>query len=304
VTLKRLGYLLFRSAVRCWWTLEGGRHMTVMGQPLVFHPRTSVPSHRHMRLPRGPSRSRIVRYADFVQMHACCWYCESLERSARPFIVDVGAHHGAYAVVLGNLISEKGGRVLAIEPDPDNANILRWNIRRNNLSDRVVVEQVACPETVGTRRLVQMGDQSFLVPDQPAGPARRGVETSRARTKEKAIEVSVTTLRELLVWKYGAPRVDLLIIDVEGAELAVLRGFPWGQIQVGRIFCELHRNEWHKFGYGPEEFAEFLRARELRSLDMYFQEYDLVPTERYIGPCCLVPATESAEGSRRIATKR
>jgi len=40
--------------------------------------------------------------------------------------------------------------------------------------------------------------------------------------------------------KYSLTTVDILIIDVEGAELNVLRSIHWKECRFGRIFCELH----------------------------------------------------------------
>jgi len=269
--LKRLVYRVCLRVLRTAWSLRGGRRVVLMGRRFTFAPATVLPTHRHMRLPREGAKSHIVRYTDFVQMHACCRYIESLVEP--PTIVDVGAFHGAYAIVLGKMVQEKGGRVIAVEPNPSARQTLEWNVQANGLRDTVVVEPVACSEIDGTSAFSLFADQSQL------GSAASG----------ERIEVPVRRLQTLL-HRYSASRVDLMIIDVEGAELPVLRGFPWGQVSVGQIFCELHPNEWRHFGYEPEDFVAFLRDRRLRCVDMYFQDYtETIPTDGYIGPCWLAP---------------
>lgn len=87
--------------------------------------------------------------------------------------------------------------------------------------------------------------------------------------------------------KDGLPRVDLMIIDCEGAELLVLATIPQDKVTVDRIFCELHSYKWREFGYGPNDDVKFLNDYRLRCGDMYFKEHTTFPNEEYIGPCCL-----------------
>jgi hypothetical protein len=63
--------------------------------------------------------------------------------------------------------------------------------------------------------------------------------------------------------------LDLLIVDVEGAELPVLNGFPWETVRIEKIFVELHPYAWKDFGYGGDEFRSFLEEKGFRCLDMY-----------------------------------
>jgi hypothetical protein len=87
------------------------------------------------------------------------------------------------------------------------------------------------------------------------------------------MEVDMTTLRDLLS-KHGVECLDLLLIDVEGAELRVLQGFPWEIVSVARIFCELHPYAWRDFGYCSRQVKAFLTEHGLACTDIFFQEYD------------------------------
>jgi len=82
------------------------------------------------------------------------------------------------------------------------------------------------------------------------------------------------------------------MIDVEGAELNVLRGFPWEIMRPGRIFCELHPYAWKEFGYTGEDFMDFLKQHGYRCFDMYFREYTEFTSDDYIGPTVFVPRDE------------
>ena len=101
--------------------------------------------------------------------------------------------------------------------------------------------------------------------------------------------VAVITLERLLQ-KYDVKKVDLLIIDVEGAELPVLGSFPWQSASVEKIFYELHPYAWKDFDYCAEDFRKFLRDHGYRCFDMYFQEHNIFKSAAYIGPSILVPS--------------
>jgi len=259
---------------RLWWSLRGGRRVTIFRQLIDLAPGTVFPLSRRFPLPSGESRSRIVGYGDFVQMHAAVRHLEACLEP--PVVVDVGAHHGAYAVTLGKIVQSRGGTVLALEPNPESFAVLVENVRRNGLTATVRCEMLAAGEEAARKNLVRDGSQSRLtIGGEPGAGA-----------------VDVVALGPLLAAS-GLRRVDLLLIDVEGAELLVLRGFPWGEIPVAMALCEMHPYAWKDFGYDGETMAGYLRERGLRCLDMYLREHRTFAHEGYLGPTLLL-----AKGAR------
>ena len=103
-----------------------------------------------------------------------------------------------------------------------------------------------------------------------------------------SVPVEAITMRFLLD-KHGIRSVDLLIIDVEGAELPVLRGFPWETADVKKIFCELHPYAWSSFDYKGEDMRQFLSDYSFVCFDMYFQKHTDFDKDAYIGPTLFVP---------------
>lgn len=271
MTVKRLIYQNWLGLCRLWWNICGGRRVRAFGQSLRLVPSTSWLDHRKLRYPKRPFPCGIVRYVDFVQMNAICRLALELDES--PTIVDVGAFHGEYAVLLGKMVQSKRGKLIAIEPNPESFRILERNVRLNNLERTVFCESVAVSDTSGKQVLSLDGSQSQV--GSSAGVA-----------------VRTATLDELLA-KHGIARVDLMIIDVEGAELSVLRSFPWTTTSVGTIFCELHPNDWHVFGCTGDRFWEFLETHHFRCIDMYLTEHKRIEGTSYIGPTMLIPASAS-----------
>lgn len=252
---------------RLLWRIRGSRSIVALGCKLRVSPSTIFPSYRKLRLPRGKYLSEIVKYGDFVQFHAICSRIALMKES--PIIVEVGAHHGAYAVVIGKLVKEMGGKVLAIEPNPESYRILKNNVELNGLVGTVTCINVAITEATGPVNIVLEGSQSSIRDD--AG-------------RRDFVTVPGLPLADVLA-NCAITSVSLLLVDVEGAELAVLRSFPWDIASVQTIFCELHPYAWSQFGYSAEEIQNFLKAKGYRCLDMYLREYAAFEEERYIGPC-------------------
>ena len=250
-----------------YWHLVGGRHVRVFGRPFTFTASTTFPSYRTHPLPAGSHKSRIVRHGDFVQAHALA---DFIHQANRPLtVVEVGAHHGAYAVLLGKLLRKHGGRLIALEPNPNAFDTLCQNIELNDLANIVTCIKAGVSDSPGELSISDQGSQSHLV----AGG--------------QGELVMVKTLAQILL-EQDVRTVDLLLIDVEGAELPVLSGFPWEELPLPRIFCEHHPYAWRDYGYTGQDFSNFLLTKSLRCIDMYFTEHKIFSSSDYIGPTLLM----------------
>ena len=264
--IKSVLYLWIMVPLRIIWLVTGFRRIRAFENMFHVTPDTIFPSYRQLRLPRGGCYSDIVRYCDFVQLHAVCSMVQKIKHA--PIIVEVGAHHGAYAIVLGKLVQERGGKIIAVEPDPDSFAVLKANVRLNRLQEIVICEQAAISDRKG---------QAYFVVNATEG------HISGSYSSQGGCLVETLTLAELLE-KHAISAVDLLMIDVEGAELPVLRSFPWEDVKLGKIMCELHPYAWADFGYTGDDMMKFLSEHKIRCYDMYFQRYDEFSSESYIGP--------------------
>ena len=140
--------------------------------------------------------------------------------------VDIGAHSGYFSLLAANLVGP-AGIVLAVEPSPKAILELKRNIEVSKLNN-VIVEGVACGDASGPTFLYLHDDSNSSM--------------SSLSSKNVAGEkVSVQCLGlDTLVEKHALPKVDLIKIDVEGAELGVLRsGKRTIQQQLPTIVMEL-----------------------------------------------------------------
>jgi len=139
-------------------------------------------------------------------------FAKILKVLRKPVVVDVGAYIGAYTLVA----CKEGARVIALEPDPDNYNVLRSNIELNGCTDKVKPLMIAAGSKEGLLPLYKgrYSDTSSIV---------RGFHEA---TSEVKTYVRVDTLDNILAREGLAldSRIDYLKIDVEGAEVDVLKG--------------------------------------------------------------------------------
>jgi FkbM family methyltransferase len=128
---------------------------------------------------------------------------------AGSLVVDVGANRGVYTYHLSRAVGPGGG-VLAYEPQPELAAYVRAGMAR---AGNVTVRAVALGESAGTARLT--------IPRREGRP-EPGWATLRGDPHDPALvyDVPLATLDGEL----DGREVSFIKIDVEGYELATLRG--------------------------------------------------------------------------------
>lgn len=161
--------------------------------------------------------------------------------------VDVGAHVGFYAMQMA-LWTAPGGRVIAFEPNPTARAVLQANVALNHFSDRVTIEPSAAGAASGTADLFHGGDTSGLSrlgapnPDSPGGAP---------------VRVAVTTLDEYCATHRIRP--DWILVDAEGADLAVLQGAATLLRNTPvQVVVEMHASLWDPRHTTPATFEAFL----------------------------------------------
>lgn len=169
-----------------------------------------------------------------------------LERFVRKddVVIDVGANIGIYSLVLSRLAVD--GRVVAVEPVPLNRAFLNLNLLLNAI-DNVTVEDCILSDRVDHVDFSVSQDElySSIIP------------TGRKATKER-IRVRSTTLDAL---SQGG-RIDVVKIDVEGAELMVLRGGEQLLSDKKRrpraMLIELNSENQSVYGHTPDQIVDYL----------------------------------------------
>jgi FkbM family methyltransferase len=162
-------------------------------------------------------------------------------------VYDVGAHVGIHALHAAKLVGETG-RVVAFEPWPENAAVLLRHVAHNPaLAGRLVAVQASVGAQAGSSTMVEGGGD---------GQHR----LSRA-DEPGAVNASMVTLDRYVADHPPGP--SLILVDVEGEELAVLTG--------AELLLQRTRPQLVLEHHGPELRAmlkSWLEARRYRVADL------------------------------------
>ena len=194
--------------------------------------------------------------------------------------LNVGANVGIFAIQMANWCGPDG-RVIAFEPNPDTAALLRRHIEMNGLSSRVRVVQAATAGESGMMDFYASGTD---------GMSRLG-SPNPLLTETSVVQVEVTTLDEYCEREDVSP--DVVLMDVEGFEVHALRGFQRtisAKSQM-EIVVELHPSSWGDAGCTAAELRELLDTLGLRPVPLTGQAD---PIEDY----GVVRLTRSDHGAR------
>jgi FkbM family methyltransferase len=124
--------------------------------------------------------------------------------------IDIGAHIGLFTVLAARLVG-KTGKVITFEPTPVTLQALKSVVKMNGCSSVVTVRGEAMSEEKGTAVFYDTGDTMSVTNS-----------LIKNETSCGEIEVPTISLDEFVMENDIAP--DIIKIDVEGAELKVLRG--------------------------------------------------------------------------------
>lgn len=158
--------------------------------------------------------------------------------------VDVGANVGQFTL----LGCARGATVHAVEAAPENAEAVRANLALNGFA--ATVHPIALTDQAGT--------VSFYLYRKTGIDANAGMHSLGPRDGAEPIMVPADTFDARFA---GLSRLDLLKIDVEGADYLVLRGAEQS-IQRHRpiIACEADEPQANRMGYSTTDLKAYLRG--------------------------------------------
>lgn len=173
---------------------------------------------------------------------------DDLERST--CFADVGANVGYYSSLARNFMAA-GGQVYSFEMDAANHEVLQRNLDLNESG----VAATAVHAAVGS----EPGSVTYTRSTTGSNPilSLYQIDMPTVDAPEE-VTVPVITLDEQFAEIGVVP--DLMKIDVEGAELDVLRGMTASLPKVRRIYLEVHPRKLAVAGHNPAEVLSLLEA--------------------------------------------
>jgi FkbM family methyltransferase len=171
-------------------------------------------------------------------------------------VIECGAHHGCHSILLSRWVGE-GGKVVVVEPMPENIAIIKRNIEINRLSNVIVMENAAGPNNM----------EVYM---------RKRSNSSVTEAKKGAISVPAVTLDSVAALIGAAP--SFIKVDVEGFEYKVLEGAASVLSKKPAILLEVHTLNLHRYGNTFEDLWNFVDPVDY---DIFYEDGSIAQPAHY-----------------------
>jgi FkbM family methyltransferase len=176
--------------------------------------------------------------------------------------LDIGAHIGKYSI----LYSDYFEKIYAFEPEPNNFECLKENIKTNNLENKIISLNLAVAD--------ENGFIGFFLSPYSVTHSLVKKET------DKKITVECISLDEFFK-KFGisASDISLIKIDVEGAENLVIKGL---EENFDKLQCKFIIEIWENNLENKKFITDFLKKFDYK-LEKIYGDYYLAYYENSSG---------------------
>ncbi|MDC0166836.1 FkbM family methyltransferase [Gammaproteobacteria bacterium] len=189
-------------------------------------------------------------------------------------VLDVGAHIGLTTLPVAKVINQEG-TVFAFEPGKVNSKFLEMHISANRLANVDVIKSLVGDENKENTSFFESEDVSGMN------------SIAEIRTNHQGTAVDMVTLDTIVDIKGLIP--EIIKIDVEGAELKVLRGAKRALTKHRPVlFLSVHPRQLRSLGDSPEALLDLIVSLGYTVLqtgesspfqgELEFGEYKLIKT--------------------------
>ena len=173
--------------------------------------------------------------------------CEGFKAAVRPgsTVLDIGANIGTYTLLFGQWAGPNG-RVFAFEPAPETFAALSRHVALNGLEKVIFPVRQAISDHAGTMPFFAAGTQG----------TNRLVTDGEASFSAAVQQIETLTIDEFCTRRSLKP--DVIKIDIEGFELAALRGAEKTLRSRAReltVFVEMHPTTWRTLGLTRDDIV-------------------------------------------------
>jgi len=162
-------------------------------------------------------------------------------------VIDIGANFGYYTLLAARLLHDRG-RVVAFEPEPRNYGLLLNNLRLNDCTNVIAIKKAVSNKNGKLRLFI---DELNL--------GMHSLSEKNVSRKTGFVEAGTLCLDDYLGNVLKIHKVDLMKIDVEGAEGLVIQGATRTLRHVDRIFMAFWPRGLRNLGTNPLGLVRRLR---------------------------------------------
>jgi FkbM family methyltransferase len=181
-----------------------------------------------------------------------------LDRFESPSFLDIGANIGLISVFLISKV--KNLKIYAFEPGTHQYDLFKTTIENNKLDDKINLFNTALGK--------ENGKAKFSIHDNKDASGDGFFDTLRAGVT-KTVEVNVMKFDDW--WnKNNRPKIDIVKIDTEGAELWILQGAKEFLSECKPIiFMEINEENLKPYPYDQFEILKWLNENNLKLFSFY-----------------------------------
>lgn len=167
--------------------------------PIAFHTRSGL-------------RAQVEDFDEVITAWVVFCRDEYLVPPDAKLIVDCGANYGAFSLMAAS--AAPFSRIISLEPFPETFEKLRANVEANGLGGRINCRQDAVDRVTGW---------SWMNASPKIKSHLRHLEDDRNGTDGiRVATVALTELIDQVCFEFGVRSIDLVKLDVEGAEYRIL----------------------------------------------------------------------------------
>ncbi len=175
-------------------------------------------------------------------------------------IIDIGAHKGYFSIFASKNTSPES-KIIAIEPFENNINILRENLKDNNIKNVEVLQAGIYSESTEKDLYIAKSENNSIFEEYNQYLNSKVIDS---------VKVNLISIKELLE-KYNFEIVDFMKIDCEGAEYHSL--FQSDQVTLNKIkvlSIEFHDLKNEKFT--GNKLVTFLENKGFKIAKFYYDK--------------------------------
>jgi len=204
-----------------------------------------IRSRANFRLLRGTFENGSYNYNKPYEPGLTCFIAKQLKPGST--FLDFGANRGYFSVIAGKLVGDDGF-VFAFEPNPQNFKALYENVILLNKLTNVYLIPIAASDQASVISLIR-----------PTWGLDDGTGFYMTNSKNKKAKINIPAERaDRVIGSFLQPKIDMVKIDVEAAELKVLKGMKEILKKTQSLYVEVSEESKKRFNLDFSEVFDFM----------------------------------------------